>query len=161
MKFKVIVQAGSVYNHSNYDLEREILDPIGAELIEVKSDDKNDFIKEAKNADALIAGKMQLSKEIIESNFIIGSLDECKEKISNYIEAGVQHFTLYFLDYPSYKSLELLSDFKNGLSLSSPKLEDLNNNCFLGSQSIIFSPLGFSKIPSYKRFFNINILNTS
>ena len=30
MKFKVIVQAGSVYNHSNYDLEREILDPIGA-----------------------------------------------------------------------------------------------------------------------------------
>ena len=67
MKFKVIVQAGSVYNHSNYDLEREILDPIGAELIEVKSDNKNDFIKEAKNADALIAGKMQLSKEIIES----------------------------------------------------------------------------------------------
>ena len=72
MKFKVIVQAGSVYNHSNYDLEREILDPIGAELIEVKSDDKNDFIKEAKNADALIAGKMQLSKEIIES------LERCK-----------------------------------------------------------------------------------
>lgn len=72
MKFKVIVQAGSVYNHSNYDLEREILDPIGAELIEVKSDDKNDFIKEAKNADALIAGKMQLSKEIIES------LEKCK-----------------------------------------------------------------------------------
>ena len=72
MKFKVIVQAGSVYNHSNYDLEREILEPIGAELIEVASDDKNDFIKEAKTADALIAGKMQLSKEIIES------LENCK-----------------------------------------------------------------------------------
>ena len=50
MKFKVIVQAGSVYNHSNYDLEKEILDPIDAELVEVKSDNKNDFIKEAKNA---------------------------------------------------------------------------------------------------------------
>ena len=72
MKFKVIVQAGSVYNHSNYDLEREILEPIGAELIELKVNNKNDFIKEAKDADALIAGKMQLSEDIIEK------LETCK-----------------------------------------------------------------------------------
>lgn len=72
MKFKVIVQAGSVYKHSDYDLEREILEPVGAELIEVKSDNKNDFIKEARKADALIAGKMQLSEDIIEK------LENCK-----------------------------------------------------------------------------------
>ena len=66
------------------------------------------FLKTAGN----IVPSRQESKEIIESNFIIGSLDECKEKINNYIEAGVQHFTLYFLDFPSYNSLELLSDFK-------------------------------------------------
>ena len=64
-----------------------------------------------KTADHVVPTRQE-SKEIIESNFIIGSLDECKEKISNYIEEGVQHFTLYFLDFPSYKSLELLSDFE-------------------------------------------------
>ena len=67
VKFKVIVQAGSITNHSNYDLEREILDLIGAELIEVESDNKDDFINEAKSADALIAGKMMLSRDIIEN----------------------------------------------------------------------------------------------
>jgi alkanesulfonate monooxygenase SsuD/methylene tetrahydromethanopterin reductase-like flavin-dependent oxidoreductase (luciferase family) len=64
-----------------------------------------------KTADQVVPTRQE-SKEIIESNFMIGSLDECKEKISNYIEEGVQHFTLYFLDFPSYKSLELLSDFE-------------------------------------------------
>lgn len=72
VKFKVIVQAGSITNHSNYDLEREILDLIGAELIEVESDNKDDFINEAKSADALIAGKMMLSRDIIEN------LENCK-----------------------------------------------------------------------------------
>ena len=65
------------------------------------------FLKTAGN----VVPTRQESKEIIESNFIIGQIDECKEKINNYVESGVQHFTLYFLDFPSYSSLELLSDF--------------------------------------------------
>jgi F420-dependent oxidoreductase-like protein len=32
--------------------------------------------------------------------YVIGSPDECVEKLQSYVDAGVQHFTMYFLDYP-------------------------------------------------------------
>ena len=64
-----------------------------------------------KTAGHIVPDKQE-SKDIIATEYIIGNQNECEEKINTYIESGVEHFTLYFLDYPSHHSLEVLSDFK-------------------------------------------------
>ncbi|MFW6174929.1 MAG: TIGR03560 family F420-dependent LLM class oxidoreductase [Chloroflexota bacterium] len=45
----------------------------------------------------------------LRQQYIIGPLDECVAKIGGYVDAGVQHFTIYFLDYPSTGSLDIFA----------------------------------------------------
>jgi len=42
--------------------------------------------------------------------YILGNLEECTQKIGEYVDAGVEHLTLYFLDFPSLKSVRLLAE---------------------------------------------------
>jgi D-3-phosphoglycerate dehydrogenase len=76
--FKVIVQkpaAGTVtYDPAEgpYAIEREALDPIGAEIIEVPAKTEEEFIAAARDADALIARNRRITATIIKS------LPKCK-----------------------------------------------------------------------------------
>ena len=54
-----------------YDLEREALDPIGAEIVEIPAESESEFIEAAKNADAVIARGRRITASIIEG------LDRC------------------------------------------------------------------------------------
>ena len=75
-KFKVVSQkpAGVTFDlaDSEYKLERISLDPIGAEIVEIDAKSEEEFIAEAKDADAIIARGRQITKNIIDS------LDNCK-----------------------------------------------------------------------------------
>jgi D-3-phosphoglycerate dehydrogenase len=75
-KFKVVTQkpAGVTFDLADgqYQLERLALDPIDAEIVEIDASSEEEFISEAKDADAVIARGRRISREIIES------LDNCK-----------------------------------------------------------------------------------
>ena len=43
--------------------------------------------------------------EDMKPKYILGSVREVTDRVADYIKAGVEHFMLYFLDYPSMKSL--------------------------------------------------------
>ena len=49
-----------------YDLEMEALGPVGAEIVEVSSESGQGFLDEARDADALIAGRVQLTRDMID-----------------------------------------------------------------------------------------------
>jgi len=74
--FKVVTQkpAGVTFDLADgqYTLERESLDPIGAEIITIDASTEEEFITQAKDADAIIARGRKISKEIIDS------LENCK-----------------------------------------------------------------------------------
>jgi alkanesulfonate monooxygenase SsuD/methylene tetrahydromethanopterin reductase-like flavin-dependent oxidoreductase (luciferase family) len=44
--------------------------------------------------------------ENMKRQYVLGSSDEVIERITQYVSAGVQHFMIYFLDYPSTNSME-------------------------------------------------------
>ena len=75
-KFKVVTQkpVGVTFDLADgqYQLERLALDPIDAEIVEIDASSEEEFISEAKDADAVIARGRRISREIIES------LDNCK-----------------------------------------------------------------------------------
>ncbi len=69
-KFKVVVQkpsGGLTYDlgDSAYAIEREALDPIGAEIVEVPAKTEEEFIAAAKDADAVIARNRRITAAII------------------------------------------------------------------------------------------------
>ena len=69
-KYKVVVQkpsGGVTYDLADpsYSIEREALDPIGAEIIEVPAKTEEEFIAAARDADALIARNRRISAAII------------------------------------------------------------------------------------------------
>ena len=76
--FKVVVQkpaAGTItYDLADgaYAIEREALDPIGAEIVEVAAKTEEEFIAAAQDADALIARNRRISAAIIKG------LTKCK-----------------------------------------------------------------------------------
>ncbi|HEV8144213.1 MAG TPA: C-terminal binding protein [Methylomirabilota bacterium] len=76
--FKVVVQkpaAGTItYDLADgaYAIEREALDPIGAEIIEVPTNTEEEFIAAAKDADAIIARNRRITAAIIKG------LTKCK-----------------------------------------------------------------------------------
>jgi D-3-phosphoglycerate dehydrogenase / 2-oxoglutarate reductase len=72
-KFKVVTPKGASFTTAGggYALEREALDPIGAEITEAPANEA-DFIAAAKGADAIYAKGMRISKEIIDA------LENCK-----------------------------------------------------------------------------------
>ena len=73
-KFIVAVQkprqmqqgGGSQFNLADsYELEREALDPIGAEIVEIDAETDEEFIEQAKGADAVIARGRRINAEIV------------------------------------------------------------------------------------------------
>ncbi|MEM7254157.1 MAG: C-terminal binding protein [Pseudomonadota bacterium] len=68
-KFIVAVQKppGVGLDNARYVDERDALDPIDAEIVEIDADSEADFIAQAKDADALIARNRRISKPIIDS----------------------------------------------------------------------------------------------
>ena len=71
-KYKVVVQkpsGGITYDLADpsYSIEREALDPIGAEIVEVPAKTEEEFIAAARDADALIARNRRISAAIIKS----------------------------------------------------------------------------------------------
>jgi hypothetical protein len=72
-KFKVVTPKGASFTTAGggYALEREALDPIGAEITEAPANEA-DFIAAAKGADAIYAKGMRISKAIIDA------LENCK-----------------------------------------------------------------------------------
>ena len=77
-KFKVVIQkpaAGTVnYDPAEgpYAIEREALDPIGAEIVEVPAKTEEEFLAAAQDADAIIARNRRISATIIKG------LKKCK-----------------------------------------------------------------------------------
>tara|TARA_Y100001934_G_C12381201_1_gene792509 strand:- start:5691 stop:6749 length:1059 start_codon:yes stop_codon:yes gene_type:complete len=75
-KYKVVTQkpAGVTFDLADgqYKLERLALDAIDAEIIEIDASSEEEFINEAKDADAVIARGRRISREIIEG------LENCK-----------------------------------------------------------------------------------
>ena len=68
-KFKVVTPAGASFTTAGggYELELEALTPIGAEIVEIDGQNEDDFIKAAKDADALYAKGIPITKKIIDA----------------------------------------------------------------------------------------------
>ena len=69
-KFKVVVQqpsGGITFDLAEgaYAIEREALDPIGAEIVEVPAKTEDEFIAAAKDADAVIARNRRITAAVI------------------------------------------------------------------------------------------------
>lgn len=75
-KFKVVTQkpAGVTYDLAggSYELEMEALRGVGAEIVEIPARTEDEFIKGARDADALIARGRRITRKIIDS------LEKCK-----------------------------------------------------------------------------------
>src|SRR5437899_8955381 len=72
-KYRVVTPKGASFTVAGggYDLEREALDPTGAEIVEAPANEA-EFMAAAKNADAIYAKGMPISKAIIDA------LESCK-----------------------------------------------------------------------------------
>ena len=72
-KYRVVTPKGASFTvaGSDYSFEREALDPIGAEIVEAPANEA-EFIAAAKNADAIYAKGMPISKAVIDA------LENCK-----------------------------------------------------------------------------------
>jgi alkanesulfonate monooxygenase SsuD/methylene tetrahydromethanopterin reductase-like flavin-dependent oxidoreductase (luciferase family) len=44
--------------------------------------------------------------EDLRRQYIFGSVEECRDRVHQYVDAGMQQMMIYFLDYPSTDSLE-------------------------------------------------------
>ncbi len=73
-KFKVVTPAGTSYGAAgaDYDLEMEGLAPIGADIVEIPAGTEEEFIKAARDADALYAKGRPITKRMIDG------LERCK-----------------------------------------------------------------------------------
>jgi D-3-phosphoglycerate dehydrogenase len=73
-KFKVVTPSGASFSvpGAGYKLEMEALAPLDAEIVEVAGKTDDDFVKDARDADALYAKGRRISKRIIDG------LDRCK-----------------------------------------------------------------------------------
>ncbi len=69
--FKIVVQKPEGISFdlatSGYEMEREALDPIGAEIVEVAAASEEEFIETARDADALIGRGRRITRPIIEN----------------------------------------------------------------------------------------------
>ena len=50
------------------------------------------------------------SKKNFEEEFLIGTPEKIIEKINLFIDKGVSHFMLWFMDYPDQKGIKLFND---------------------------------------------------
>src|SRR2546427_12992160 len=65
-KFKVVTPAGIGYGVPGYALEMEALAPRGAEIVEVEAKTDDDFVKAARDADALDATGRHITKPTVD-----------------------------------------------------------------------------------------------
>src|SRR5262249_6149756 len=73
-KFKVVTPSGASYPvpSAGYKLEMEALAPIDAEIVEIAAKTDDDFVKEARDADALYAKGRRITRRIIDG------MERCK-----------------------------------------------------------------------------------
>src|SRR5215475_12359227 len=73
-KFKVVTPSGASFliPGVGYKLEMEALAPIDAEIVEIAAKTDDDFVKEARDADALYAKGRRITKRIIDG------MERCK-----------------------------------------------------------------------------------
>jgi len=73
-KFKVVTPAGVSFTvaGAGYELEMEALGPLGAEIVEIPAGTEDEFVKAARDADALYAKGRRITKRIIDG------LEKCK-----------------------------------------------------------------------------------
>ena len=67
-KFKVVTPKGASFTAAGggYAFEKEALDPIGAEIVEAPANEA-EFIDAARNADAIYAKGMPITKNVIDA----------------------------------------------------------------------------------------------
>src|SRR6266446_1792591 len=65
-KFKVVTPAGIGYGAAGYALEMEALAPLGAEIVEIEAKTDDDFVKAARDADALYAKGRHITRPIVD-----------------------------------------------------------------------------------------------
>jgi len=98
---------GTSYEHIEKSLETVL----------VISDKKSDLEKVVKwsNWFAQVQAETKEMKpatgdlENMRQHYVIGSVRDVTERMAEYIEAGVEWFMIYFLDYPSMNSMKLLA----------------------------------------------------
>jgi len=72
-KYKVATPGGTTYGGpATYDYELEALTPLGAEIVEIDTKDENEFVKAARDCDALYAKGRSITKKMIDG------LERCK-----------------------------------------------------------------------------------
>jgi len=73
-KFKVVTPSGASFSvpGAGYKLEMEALAPLDAEIVEIGAKSDDDFVKEARDADALYAKGRRITKRLIDG------LERCK-----------------------------------------------------------------------------------
>ena len=73
-KFKVVTPAGVSFTVAGggYELEMEALGPLGAEIVEIPAGTEDEFVKAARDADALYAKGRRVTKRIVDG------LEKCK-----------------------------------------------------------------------------------
>ena len=67
-KFKVVTPSGAGFTvpGGGYKLEMEALAPLDAEIVEIAAKSDDDFVKQARDADALYAKGRRITKRIID-----------------------------------------------------------------------------------------------
>ena len=109
-KFRILTPKGASFTvaGSNYDYEKEALDPIGAEIIEAPANE-TEFIAAAKTADAIYAKAMPISKKVIDALDTEGGVDEVEwePKSRRIYYTGTTEFIEVFkqIDADHYQSL--------------------------------------------------------
>jgi D-3-phosphoglycerate dehydrogenase / 2-oxoglutarate reductase len=72
-KYKIATPGGTTYGGpATYDYEMEALAPLGAEIVEIDTRDEHDFVKAARDCDALYAKGRSITKTMIDG------LERCK-----------------------------------------------------------------------------------
>lgn len=112
-------QQGRDFSKIKYSFETQVLIRETAEEIdelfeELSSQEKfndsfdADIIKQLKEVNPEMSGYK--TKEDYQDQFIIGTPEVVKAKIDEYINQGVEHFMLWFMDYPNRKGIEIFAD---------------------------------------------------
>jgi len=127
-KLKVVITDS---NHPSVEIERKILSEIGAEVILLDSNKKEDIIKIAKDADGIINQRVSITREIIKS------LNKCKV-IARYgvgvdnidIKAATEYRIIvanvpdYCVDEVSTHAIALILDCARGIVLFNSKVKE-------------------------------------
>src|SRR5438046_9211964 len=120
-KYKVVVQqpsGGITFDLAEgaYAIEREALDPIGAEIVEVPAKTEDEFIAAAKDADAVIARNRRITAAVIKGLknckvIGLGSVGADTVDVDETTKAGIvgTHVPDMYIDEQADHTLAMLS----------------------------------------------------